>query len=151
MKIMQPWPRFSARSRRLVLPTSTKCCGEGNLAYGRPAMASSEESNKKNYIRNGNDGDAGTRWCASNSQPSWWQVELEKPSNVKDIRIHWEKSGVAYKYTLEASGDGEEWSMILDQSKNKKAKRIVQHKVDATDAKYLRVNFLGTNKGRVLG
>ena len=124
-----------------------KCCGEGNLAFGRKTQASSEEIAKKNFARNAVDGDLRTRWCASGSQAGeTWQVELEKPQHVKAVRIHWESENTAYKYQVFSSADGKTWKQIVDYSKNKKQQRVVAHKVNAPGARYLQVKFLGANR-----
>ena len=60
-------------------PIVTKCCSEGNVAFGRTTRASSEEVSKKNFARHAVDGDPRTRWCAANGQSGQtWQVELGK-------------------------------------------------------------------------
>ncbi|MAG92287.1 MAG: heme-binding domain-containing protein [Planctomycetaceae bacterium] len=128
---------------------STRCCGEGNLAFGRKASASSEETGKKNFARHAVDGDVRTRWCAANGAPgSSWQVELDKPEHVRSVRIHWEAAGVPYRYKVDASVDGKTWATIADRSKNKKAGQITSDKVDAQNTKFLRVTFLGTKKAQ---
>ena len=132
-------------------PLAIKCCGEGNLAFGRTTSASSEEVGKKNFAKHAVDGDVRTRWCAANGSPSSWQVELERPAHVRAVRIHWEKPDVAYRYYVDASADGKNWSEIVDQSANYKVARITSDKVDAKDAKYLRVRFLSTSKGAYWG
>ena len=125
-----------------------KCCGEGNVAFGRMARASSEETAKKNFARHAVDGDPRTRWCAANGQGGQsWQVELGKVEHIKSLRIHWEKTGSAYRYQVESSGDGSKWQTIVDHAKNKKVARIVTHTVDAPGTKFLRVRFLGSSTG----
>ena len=127
---------------------SGKCCGEGNLAFGGPTKASSEETGKNNFARNAIDGDLRTRWCAAGSQPNeTWQVDLGKPDHVKSLRIHWEKANTAYRYIVESSADGEKWKTIVDQSKNKKIAKITPHEVDSPDTRFLRVEFLGSSTG----
>ena len=123
-----------------------KCCGDGNLVTDRPTKASSEETGKQNFAKNAVDGDLRTRWCANGgSTGETWQVELAEPAHVRSLRIHWEKSGAAYRYTIDASKDGQTWNTIVDQSKNKKAAKITPHQVDVPDTKYLRVTFLGSS------
>ncbi len=128
-----------------------KCCGAGNLAFGRNTLASSEEVNKKNFAKNAVDGDLRTRWCANNNKESHWQVELEKPEHVKNLRIHWEAPRTAYLYEVFASEDGKQWDKIVDQTKNKKRIQINSHKVNAPDTKFLRVKFHGVKKGALWG
>ena len=125
-----------------------KCCGEGNLAFGRTTRASSEETAKNNFSRHAVDGDLGTRWCASGGRSGeTWQVELIKPQHVKALRIHWEKAGVAYRYQVFASADGKAWKPVVDRSRNKKKRRITAHKVDAPNTRFLQVKFLGSSTG----
>lgn len=124
-----------------------KCCGEGNLAFGGVTKASSEEKSKKNFARNAVDGDLSTRWCAAGAgKGQWWQVDLGKPEAVKNIRIHWE-GNAAYQYEVAASPDGETWTTIVDQKDNKRKQRIAPHEVDAKDARYLRLTYLGSSTG----
>jgi putative membrane-bound dehydrogenase-like protein len=129
----------------------SKCCGEGNLAFGRKTSASSEESAKNNFSRHAVDGDLRTRWCASNGAPSSWQVELEKPEHVRAVRIHWEKANVAYRYKVAASSNGNDWATIVDQSTNNKIGRITAHSVDAKNTKFLRVSYISTDKNSCWG
>jgi len=125
-----------------------KCCGEGNLAFGRATKASSQETGKNNFARHAVDGDLSTRWCASGArQGETWQVELIKPQHVKSLRIHWEKRGVAYRYQVASSADGTNWRTIVDQSGNKKKRRITRHAVDAPGTRFLQVKFLGSSTG----
>jgi len=126
----------------------SKCCGEGNLAFGRSTKASSEETGKKNFARNAVDGDLRTRWCAAGAQANeTWQVDLGEPQHVKSLRIHWEKANAAYRYRVDASADGESWGAIVDQSNNKKVQQVTPHKVNSPDTRYLRLTFLGSSTG----
>jgi putative membrane-bound dehydrogenase-like protein len=131
--------------------SGSKCCGEGNLAFGAKTSASSEESNKNNFARHAVDGDLRTRWCASNGKESSWQVEFENPEHVRAVRIHWEKANAAYRYKVAASSNGKDWSTIVDQSANNKPGRITAHRVDAKNTKFLRVTFLNTDKSSYWG
>ncbi len=125
-----------------------ECCGGANLAYKRPTTAQSEESNKQNFAKHAVDGDLTTRWCSQGQGiGQTWQVELEKESHVRSLRIHWEKDSAAYKYKIHASADGETWMEIVDQSGNSKNERVTAHQVDSPDTKFLRVTFLGASGG----
>jgi len=120
------------------------CCGAGNLAATGKATASSEEKSKNNFAKNAIDGNLATRWCANGGAAGQtWQVDLGEAKHVQSLRIHWEKNNAAYRYRVEASTDGASWKTIVDQSKNKKKAQITPHEVDAPDARFLRVTFLG--------
>lgn len=131
-----------------VPDTGGKIPTEGNLVVGKPVTASSEEKNKQNFAKRAADGDLSTRWCANGDSPGqWWQVDLEKPAHLRNLRIHWEFSNAVYRYQIEGSPDGKTWTQLVDQSQNKKKKPYFEHKVDAPSTRYLKVNFLGSNRG----
>ena len=128
-------PRVTGRLRK-----------KGNLSMAGKASASSEEKNKNNLTKYGNDGNLSTRWCANAGNPGeTWQVDLGEAKHVRSLRIHWEKGGAAYRYQVEASADGKEWKAIVDQSKNKKKAQVTPHKVDSPATRHLRVKFLGSS------
>tara|TARA_Y100001968_G_scaffold315083_1_gene341286 strand:- start:1762 stop:5475 length:3714 start_codon:yes stop_codon:yes gene_type:complete len=119
-----------------------------SAATGAKATASSEEKNKNNFASNAIDGKPSTRWCAqSGGSGQWLQVELKEPSDVENIRIIWEKTNAAYSYIVEFSSNGKDWKTIVDQSKNKEVKQITAHKVDAKDAKFFKIIFMGASTG----
>lgn len=126
-----------------------KCCGDGNLAFGKMTRASSEETGKNNFAKNAVDGNLGSRWCANGgNNGQTWQVDLGQAEHIKALRIHWEMPESAYRYKIDASPDGEKWKTVVDQSDNKKPLRITPHDVDATDTRHLRVTFLGSSTGK---
>ena len=121
-----------------------ECCGAGNLAFKRPTYAQSEESSKQNFAKNAVDGDLSTRWCAAGGGIGQsWQVEFEKESHLRALRIHWEKSDAAYKYKIHVSADGDNWEEIIDQSGNQNIGQLTPHTVDSPKTKFLRISFLG--------
>lgn len=128
-----------------VLPQN--CCGEGNLAYQKPVTAKSvQDTHDAKFLT---DGMLNTRWCASGSQQNEWVVvDLEEPKHLRALRLHWEKrTGIAYRYTVEGSADKQQWAMLVDASQNDQQGGIRQHDVDAADVRYLRVTFLGSQRG----
>ncbi|WP_339742776.1 discoidin domain-containing protein [uncultured Rubinisphaera sp.] len=123
------------------------CCGAGNLAFGRNTKAKSEETSKINFAKNAVDGNLKTRFCPNGGHANeWWQVDLEKPEDVKSVRIHWE-GNTAYQYKIEASADGNEWKTIVDESKNQETRKVCGHKVDSPETRYLKVTYLGSKSG----
>ena len=128
-------------------PTPVNCCGESNLAYQKPVTSKSvQDGNPRKHLT---DGRLDTRWCASGSQvDEWVTVDLETPTEVKAMRLHWEKpTGVVYRYTVEASNDNESWETVVDASENRKAGGLQTHQVDIKSTRYLRVTFLGATPG----
>lgn len=119
-----------------------------NLAFNKPAKASSEEKNKGNLAKNATDGDPDTRWCASSSaKGEWLEIDLEKTEKIKHLRIHWESGNTAYKYTVAASRDGKDWVSVVDATNNKKKQKIFHHPLDNHEFRFLKVTFLGSPTG----
>ena len=121
----------------------TKCCTEGNAAFGKSVTAKSTQSGNEN--NNLTDGRLDTRWCANGGQThEWVTVDLGEPAHVKNLRLHWERrEGSTYWYTIEASADGKQWKTIVDESKSDSKDGIRSHKVDAPNTRYLKTTFLG--------
>ncbi len=108
--------------------------------------ASSEESNKRNYIWHAVDGKKNTRWCASNSNfPQWLQLEFEKPVELTGASIVWE-SGNAYRHKFEGSKDGKSWTLLADATANDK-RGDTDDAFSAKDIRFLRVTCTGTSGG----
>ena len=83
-----------------------------NLAKGKAATASSEETGKGNLAAKAVDGDPGTRWCAAaGSFPQWWKVDLGAAKKVKTVRISWESEGI--RHEIEGSSDDKAWTKFV--------------------------------------
>ena len=97
-------------STPLVVPAEAKpvdpaAANKGNLAFKRPATASSTEAGNEPELAC--DGDPDTRWCAANGgTPQWWQVDLGGPHDLSGCEICWEADGRRYQYLVEGSADG---------------------------------------------
>ena len=121
----------------------TKCCTEGNAAFQKSVTARSTQGGNEN--KNLTDGRLDTRWCADGGQINEWvTVDLGEPIDVKNLRLHWERrEGSAYRYTVEASADNQQWTTIVDESKSESKDGIRSHAVDAPGTRYLKTTFLG--------
>jgi alpha-L-fucosidase len=129
-----------------VSPVATAPVPAGDIALGKPATASSEETAKGNLIRNGNDGDAATRWCASSGDlPQWWAVDLGDSVTVTNAQIMWERNA-AYQYVIEVSTNQTNWTVVADKSGNT---ALIQASSDNFSAKgrYMRVVITGLPGG----
>jgi putative membrane-bound dehydrogenase-like protein len=111
------------------------------------ASASSEESSKKNFAWNAVDGDRSTRWCASNSsKPQWLQIDLPKPGDLTGAAIIWESANNAYQHRIEGSKDGKSWTLLADETGNKKA-GDTSSEFSAKGIQSVRITCTGTDKG----
>ncbi len=140
----------SADTKANTAVPESRCCQEGNLAYQQATSASSEETGKENFAKKAVDGDLSTRWCASGGSPGeWLQIDLASEQAIGGIRLHWEQPNNAYKYRIEGSTDAQSWQVLVDQSENKKNRRVVSHETDPakTKARYIKITYLGSKSG----
>ena len=131
----------------LVVPPEAKpldlaAANRGNLAFKRPATASSTEDGNTPGLAC--DGDADTRWCAAGgSTPQWWQVDLGGPHDLSGCEICWEADGRRYQYLVEGSADGRTWSLLADRRETRDQSQVQNLKFAATAVRYLRVTVTG--------
>ncbi|QDT63145.1 DUF7133 domain-containing protein [Calycomorphotria hydatis] len=111
------------------------------------ATASSEESNKGNYIWHAIDGDTNTRWCAaSGSFPQWLALELPAPARLTGAKLEWE-SRKPYRYIIEGSTDNKDWFTLSDQSQNTNTAPFDESFSETKPVKWVRITGLGTSGG----
>ncbi len=89
------------------------------LAVGKPVTASS------NLARDGAtspaavaDGDPSTRWSSEFSDPQWIAIDLQKPTRISRVELHWE-AAYATAYTIEVSADGKNWQKVFSTENGK--------------------------------
>ena len=88
-----------------------------DLAYGKPATASSTQEDRGNWPKNAVDDDEGTKWCASGgSYPQWLQIDLEKIQAISGFQINWESKANTYAYRIQTSFDGNNWNTVVDSA-----------------------------------
>jgi hypothetical protein len=82
-----------------------------NLAYSRPAFASSSE--RASYgPENAVDGEDWSRWASVSGDPQWIYVDLGKSYAVKQVILKWEAAfGKAYE--IQVSEDANGWTTIF--------------------------------------
>ncbi|MFF4974471.1 discoidin domain-containing protein [Streptomyces sp. NPDC001083] len=118
---------------------------DNDLALHKTATASSESDG---YApANAVDGDLSTRWAQGLGlpDPSWIQVDLGDATDVSSAAVTFEKAG-GYKYRLEYSTDGENWSVLDDHTANNTTSAtnyaFAAHPVTA---RYLRLTVTGSS------
>lgn len=116
-----------------------------NVAYNKPASASSEET--ANPARYGNDGITGTRWCANNGNTgNWWKVDLGQAYDLTQIDIMFEFAD-SYQYLIEKSTDNSSWSTLVDQRSATGTAQKRSHMLTG-NARYVRITYTGLASGR---
>jgi beta-galactosidase len=118
-----------------------------SFAKGKPAKASSEESNRGNMVAYANDGDSSTRWCAANADANqWWQVDLNEIQPIHHLDIDFEKESENYQYQVKASTDGLTWQTIVTKNDWTGDTRQMAYEVDM-QARYVRIEFTDLQEG----
>ncbi|HTJ12551.1 MAG TPA: discoidin domain-containing protein [Dinghuibacter sp.] len=81
-----------------------------NLAYGKPAVASSgaPEAPDAGAV---SDGSPGTRWSSTYTDDAWVYVDLGAPQNVSQVYLNWETAHAA-AYRLDVSDDAQAWKTV---------------------------------------
>ncbi len=106
--------------------------------------ASSEETNRDNFVEHAFDGDRATRWCASDDQmPQSITLQFQKPVQVDRCRIVWESGETTYDHRLETSQDGKSWTSLFTGSKH----GDTSHQLKSTEATYVRLTVIGSDGG----
>ncbi|WP_265521695.1 discoidin domain-containing protein [Oerskovia flava] len=84
-----------------------------DLAAGRPATASSQDTANGRTAARVTDGNPATRWAVAVAErsrtDSWIQVDLGEETTVGAVRLAWEASAGA-RYLVQTSTDGETWT-----------------------------------------
>ena len=126
---------------------SGNCCGDANLAYGKPVTSKSVQQG--NFCKHLTDGRLDTRYCpSSGAVDEWCIVDFEEEVDVAAIRLHWEKrEGISYRYIVEVSKDNKNWNQVVDYSDNTSKGATHAHKIDARGIRYIRTTFLGADGG----
>lgn len=122
-----------------------------NFAQGRPAQASSEETDKGNAASSANDDSGATRWCAAAAgDGQWWQVDLGEVQPVRFLRIAFEREAKNYGYEIKASTDAANWETIASKGTSRRPQwggpTETFHDVNAP-ARYVRIEFTDLGEG----
>lgn len=134
----------------LLLSLDRHTAAQDNLALNKPASSSSIENDEHNAAC-ANDGDPDTCWRADDEPeggPEWWQVDLQKPTDLAGCQIRWPFNGMRYRYKVEGSTDRKTWSLLSDQTRSIAKSRIHNLKFDhATGVRYVKITITGFEQG----
>lgn len=78
-----------------------------NIAQGKTAAASSETQVASNAV----DGDMGTRWESSISEPEWISIDLGASYDIGQVILKWE-GAFGEEYTIDVSANNVDWTTI---------------------------------------
>ncbi|WP_367318721.1 alpha-L-fucosidase [Streptomyces sp. HUAS ZL42] len=118
-----------------------------DIAAGKTATASSEETSKGNTAAKAVDGSSATRWCASSgSTGQWLKVDLGSTRSLTGTRIAWESDATNYRYKIEGSTDNSTWTTLADLTATTSTSQV-QVSVFRAQARYVRVTVTGLPSG----
>ena len=119
-----------------------------NVAEGKAVTASSEQSENDNFAKNATDGDETTRWCASGgSLPQWLRIDLQQTYAISAFEILWENPASVYKYRIETSVDGLNWTVAVDQTANTAVNGAAELQTADAVGRYVRLTVTGIDNG----
>lgn len=111
-----------------------------NLALNKTSTASSYENTSRSPSC-GNDGDDSTMWIAANGDSgNWWMVDLGSSCYIVGSRITFENSGKLWKYYIEGSEDGIEWTTLVDRTAQEDTAQTQAHSFTSM-ARYIRITI----------
>ncbi|MFI6920445.1 discoidin domain-containing protein [Nonomuraea spiralis] len=114
-----------------------------NLALNKPATAQSSEANHPASMAV--DADTGSYW-ATWPLPSWWQVDLQEVYQLSNITVtNYYIDGRSYKYTVQVSTDGTNWTTIGTKDNANPATSAGDSYPLSATARYVRVTITGNS------
>lgn len=118
----------------------------GVISQGRRSSASSSDMDHGHW--KGNNGVAGDRWTATDgSYPQWWQVDLGSVQPITKVETDWASGGGrSYRYRIEVSDDGENFTVAADRTNNTTSGTTIDS-IDA-NGRFVRVVITGATNGR---
>jgi hypothetical protein len=119
-----------------------------NLAFNRPAKASSEVRNAQGFFPAvlAVDGKPETYWSSEFSDDHWLTVDLGAPRRIARIRIEWQ-AAFSKAFAVQVSLDGESWTDVYSTANGKGGTSEICF--DPVQARHLRVH--GTRRGTEWG
>jgi hypothetical protein len=95
---------------------------EQNIAINHPVSASSETTD--HGAKFANDGDMTTGWQAADNHPgAWWQIDMEGLNTISSVETTF-GDAANYQYKIEASNDGNTWTLLADQTQTTSAAKV---------------------------
>jgi hypothetical protein len=95
----------------VVSPGGRASAASALLSQGQPATASSTE-NAGLPASAAVDGNTGTRWSSTFSDPQWLQVDLGATASITQVVLQWE-AAYATAFQIQTSNDGATWTTIF--------------------------------------
>jgi len=112
------------------------------LGLENPTRASSEAPGHSGRLAN--DGNSATFWqAAAGTENSWWQVDLEKITELTQAKLTFPVEGV-WRYRIEISEDGSQWKPVVNQVSSALIANECTNKIPSGKiARFVRITFIG--------
>lgn len=144
---VEPPAMLTAEERAAEYGTVADLRDKG-IAVGKPVTTNgpAEEGHSPALAVDGDAQNLGeSSWWCGPPTPRWLQIDLEKPVRIDRIHVfpYWDYSR-HYRYTVEVSRDGSEWTQVADRSRNTQPAmpRGDPIRFDPIEARYVRVTML---------
>jgi hypothetical protein len=110
-----------------------------NVAVGKTATANKNPGTAGLAV----DGDMDTLWTSGDDQlTNWWMVDLGEKFLLSGIRTTWEYGGVVYRYYVEVSSNGVNYTTVVDQTAtNARTGTYYDDFPESTCARFVRVHM----------
>jgi len=118
-----------------------------NIAIDHPVSASSEAPD--HGAKFANDGDMNTGWQAADNNPgAWWSIDMEGLNTIKSVETTF-GDAANYQYKLEASNDGNNWTLLADDTQTTSTAKGRKDACAKNDhMRYLRITITGLPAGQ---
>ncbi len=115
------------------------------MELGAKVKASSSSSAGMDFSAdNAADINNGTLWKASTAKyPQWLSIDLGQVKPVKRIETDFQYPALNYRYKVEYSKDGRNWSLLVDRSAEGDWRHSVDELQSPVSGQYFRITLLG--------
>lgn len=117
-----------------------------NLALNKPAFASANGNDGEGVPSRAVDGNLSSRWGSGYQNDAWFYVDLETPSEIGRVKIHWE-GAYGRKYHIQVSDDAGEWTTVFTRENGGGGTDVITF--DPVTARYVR--FQGVQRATMWG
>ncbi|WP_194202005.1 glycosyl hydrolase 53 family protein [Glycomyces albidus] len=98
------------------------------------------------------DQDPDTSWLATETGPQWLQLDLGGAyDNLRKVHVTFPDAGAVYRYVVEASPDGEQWTVVADRSEAAEPGAGGVDLFTAPGTRYVRVTVTAASPGARIG
>jgi len=146
---VEPPTLLTARERERLFTKAFGAVAPSTLKGKATASASLPDYPAWKAI-DGNATDLQSSW-QTDTYPAWLRIDLEKPRVAKAVHVYpyW-GGGRYYRYTVEVSADGKDWTMVGDMRKNTApaTSKGDRFEFEPAEVRLIRVNMLYHNLNR---